>query len=384
MSAAHIMILSGSMGGHPRIAQAITAALGHASPEACVETVDVYASGFISRPLARTTGAYEQLVASSRNTWRMLFHLSNQPAMLHLLRRLGTRMTQGSALDAALSVRPGVSGRPDVLVRVIADLGQEARLARMAGPLPPVVTVVSDLTTLHRGWLSPETQLYVLPTEESRAACLRLGVPDSRLRVLGFPIRSELFCQPPDDAAPRPSGDAFRVLMMGGSSGSGRMVADARRLLARPRGAASRRPLELTVVCGRNNQLRRRLERLAPRPGGPTRLQLLGYTDDIPQLMRASDVLVTKAGPSTLYEAAACGLPVIVNSFLPGQESGNADVFVRAGVALKARRPVDTARLVHELQADPARLRAMRNPDLARQTCEAAGKIALAILEAAR
>jgi 1,2-diacylglycerol 3-beta-galactosyltransferase len=377
MGGLHITILSGSMGGHPRIAQALTAALGQAAPDATVETVDLYAPGFISLPLARTTGAYEQVVAASRNTWRMVFHLSNQPAIFRLIRRMGTRLTRRDALEAALNRQPpSPEGRPDVLVRVISDLGQEAHLARRAQRLPPIVTVVSDLVTVHRGWLSPETTLYALPTDEAYAACRRMGVPEHKLRVLGFPIRSELFCGP--EAASHPPAEPFRVLMMGGSSGSGRIAADVRRLVD------SRLRLHLTVVAGRNQRLLRRLEKMQPGVAPGARLEVLGYTEDIPALMRQAHVLITKAGPSTLYEAAACGLPAIINSHLPGQESGNADFFVKSGVALNARRPRDTLRLVRALMDDRPRLRAMRNPALAERTCQAAARIAEAILEAAR
>lgn len=45
----------------------------------------------------------------------------------------------------------------------------------------------------------------------------------------------------------------------------------------------------------------------------------------------AADVLVTKAGPGTIAEAAAVGLPVMVTSFLPGQEAGNVDIVLNAG-----------------------------------------------------
>jgi 1,2-diacylglycerol 3-beta-galactosyltransferase len=57
----------------------------------------------------------------------------------------------------------------------------------------------------------------------------------------------------------------------------------------------------------------------------------LGFVCDIATYMVASDILVSKAGPGTIAEAAAVGLPVLMTSFLPGQEEGNVDFVVNQG-----------------------------------------------------
>ena len=52
-------------------------------------------------------------------------------------------------------------------------------------------------------------------------------------------------------------------------------------------------------------------------------LHALGFVDNVAELMRAADMLVTKAGGLTLAEAFCCGVPVVVHDVLPGQEAGN-------------------------------------------------------------
>jgi 1,2-diacylglycerol 3-beta-galactosyltransferase len=145
--------------------------------------------------------------------------------------------------------------------------------------------------------------------------------------------------------------------------------------------ARARLPLDLTVVCGKNARLLRRLRSLAPAP--PTRLAALGYTDAVPQLMHAADLLITKAGPSTAFEAAACGLPILFNSYLPGQEEGNIELFERLGVAVAARSPAETVARLRAFLAEPARLRALVNPALADETCRGAADVARVVLAAA-
>lgn len=50
--------------------------------------------------------------------------------------------------------------------------------------------------------------------------------------------------------------------------------------------------------------------------------------------MSISSLVVTKAGPGSIYEAAVCGTPVVISSFLPGQEEGNVPLTVKAGYSI--------------------------------------------------
>ncbi|MBI3732411.1 MAG: glycosyltransferase [Chloroflexi bacterium] len=77
--------------------------------------------------------------------------------------------------------------------------------------------------------------------------------------------------------------------------------------------------LQLLVVAGRNEALRQRmLERT-----WQGAVHIYGFVRNMPQLMRAADVIITKAGPSTLSEALVCGLPIVISGYVPGQEEGN-------------------------------------------------------------
>ena len=76
---------------------------------------------------------------------------------------------------------------------------------------------------------------------------------------------------------------------------------------------------QLVVICGRNEAVKQRLEGR----DWPVRMEVRGFVSDMNLYMEASDVLLTKAGPGTIAEAAALGLPVFLTGFLPGQERGN-------------------------------------------------------------
>lgn len=69
----------------------------------------------------------------------------------------------------------------------------------------------------------------------------------------------------------------------------------------------------------------------------------LGFVTNMPEYMAASDILVTKAGPGTIAEAASVGLPVMLTSFLPGQEAGNVDVVLECGYGDYCEDPAQIA-----------------------------------------
>jgi processive 1,2-diacylglycerol beta-glucosyltransferase len=84
-------------------------------------------------------------------------------------------------------------------------------------------------------------------------------------------------------------------------------------------------------------------------------VRALGFVDDVAALMRAADLLVTKAGGVTLAEAFCCEIPVVVYDVLPGQEAGNLEYLLRRGAVAYAARPKALVSLVESLMQDRRR-----------------------------
>ena len=108
--------------------------------------------------------------------------------------------------------------------------------------------------------------------------------------------------------------------------------------------------IQVLVVCGRNHELRRDVQRLK----ATVPLRAVGFVDNVADLMQAADVVVTKAGGLTLAEAFACRAPVVVHDVLPGQETGNLEYVLECRAALYARDSDALVRIVSDLFANPA------------------------------
>jgi len=196
--------------------------------------------------------------------------------------------------------------------------------------------VITDLVDFHRGWTFSQADLVVAPTEVARKVAIRRRVPPERVKLLGLPV--DMRFRPPapgeKQALRRRFGlaeDRFTVLVVGGAAGVGGLLDHVGEL------AWEKHDWQVITVCGRNEKLRRRMARL--RFATPT--LILGFVDNMPELMRACDLVITKAGPGAIVEALATGLPLIITSYLPGQEAPNVDFVVDSGVGIYAPRTDD-------------------------------------------
>jgi processive 1,2-diacylglycerol beta-glucosyltransferase len=117
--------------------------------------------------------------------------------------------------------------------------------------------------------------------------------------------------------------------------------------------------LQLLVVCGTNDALRRRLAERAARSAMP--LRVFGFVDYMADLMAVSDLVVAKAGGLTVSEALGRSLPLVLYHAIPGQEHMNALYVVRHGAAVMAHTPREAAVAVQRCLSDPAVFASMQD-----------------------
>ena len=122
---------------------------------------------------------------------------------------------------------------------------------------------------------------------------------------------------PRQESPPTARPDRFALLVCGGADGSGGIARRARAV------AASGLDIELAVICGRNDRARMQLRGLRDAHGRT--IVVRGFVDNMAEWVRASDVVASKAGPGTIAEALCCCVPLLLTSYLPGQERGNVE-----------------------------------------------------------
>lgn len=324
----HIVFLfSDTGGGHRSAAQAIIEALDLEFPgQISHEMVDVFRE-YAPPPLHHAPEIYPPL---SRMTvaWGMGYHVSDGPRRTRLFYsmiwpyiRWGlTRLVREHPGDLFVSVHQ-LPNAP--MTRAIATCRQKT----------PFTTVVTDLVSTHAAWYNAKADLIIVPTSVAYRRALGLGISADRMKVVGLPV-AEKFCQPPGDRAEMRSRLGWPqkrpvILMVGGGEGMGPLEATAKAI------DAAKLPATLAIIAGRNQKLKERLERF------PWRIpvKVYGFVTEMPDFMRAADILVTKAGPGTISEAFIAGLPMVLYARLPGQEEGNVSYVVSNNAGIWAPRP---------------------------------------------
>lgn len=323
-----LFLISDTGGGHRSAANAITAALDEIhDPNSFEHRVDDVAA-HCSFPLTQLGWGYSTALRYAPPVYGALYYATNGRRRYKALVRFCEPLYRERLRDLF------VNYRPDVIVSVHPLLNHAALRARADAKMRhiPIITVITDLGKVHESWLTPEADAVVVPAREVYERALSRGVLPSRLRMLGQPIHPKF-----DDVVGSKRElraqlglpiEKFVTLLMAGGEGGGKLMTTTIAL------AKARLPMHLVVVCGRNEALRAKLEDLTP--SLPTPITVLGFTDKIPELMRTSDLLVTKAGPGTLAEANAAQLPVVVYDYVPGQERGNVDFVRNNGIGLVA------------------------------------------------
>jgi processive 1,2-diacylglycerol beta-glucosyltransferase len=221
--------------------------------------------------------------------------------------------------------------------------------------VPPHTTVFTDFVA-HTQWIHPHVDRYCVPAEEIANELTAKGLPRDGVSVTGIPVGRD-FGQPADRAGARlqlglSPRQPVLLFMDGSEGGFGKLEEAARTVLA------MEQPFQSIFVTGRERSLEARLGQLAR--GRESRVKVLGFVDNVRQLMAAADFLVTKAGGLTLTEALAAELPVICFGSLPGQESRNERFAAMAGVALVAGSGAQLQRVIGAALGDSGLLRSIR------------------------
>jgi 1,2-diacylglycerol 3-beta-galactosyltransferase len=350
-----LFLISDTGGGHRSGSQAIGAALDEIDGETRYEwRIDDIAT-HCTFPLSQLGPAYSAALRFAPPIYGALFHATNGRRRYRTIVRFCEPLYRERLRDSFLMYRP------DVIVSVHPLLNHAALRARAdAGLRVPLITVITDLGRVHEGWLLPEADMTVVPAREVYQRALERGVPPERLRLLGHPVHPKFEDVSESKAEIRsllglPSNRPIALLMAGGEGG-GKLLPTTLAL------AKSRLPFHLVVVTGRNAALKAKLEELAPQL--PTPMTVLGFRNDVPELMRASDLLVTKAGPGAIAEASIAEVPVVVYDFVPGQERGNLDYVRTNGIGVVALTAAEVVASVTRIVHNQERLVTMR----ARQT----------------
>ncbi|AVM24182.1 diglucosyl diacylglycerol synthase [Bacillus pumilus] len=222
------------------------------------------------------------------------------------------------------------------------------------GKVIPTFNVMTDFC-LHKIWVHENIDRYYVATDYVKQKLVEIGTHPSDVKVTGIPIRPQFEADVPKSMIYKKYGlssDKKVLLIMSGAHGVLKNVKELCEALLLDS------EVQIVVVCGKNAALKQSLSELEQ--AHPDQLKALGYVEQIDELFRVTDCMITKPGGITLTEATAIGVPVILYKPVPGQEKENALFFEDYGAAIVINRHEDILESVTNLLQDEEKLETMK------------------------
>ena len=224
----------------------------------------------------------------------------------------------------------------------------------------PLVTVVTDpCYGFWKGWACDDVSLYLVANEDAQRQLVDYGVSPEKIKISGLPLHPKFHEVTDLDAqnARRAFGldpDKFTVFVNAGWVGGGNIPAIFKELV---RGELD---VQAIFLAGKNEELRKEAEEIAKSAKFPVRV--IGYSDEIEKLMQSANVMVSKLGGLTTFEALACRLPIIADATTPPmpQEAGTVKLIAKRGAGLLLNKASDIVPMISSLVGDPEKYGQMK------------------------
>lgn len=348
-----VLILSAAVGaGHLRAAEALEKAFVKENAAGEIKNIDVlnYTNPLFRRLYGK---AYLDMVNTMPEVLGWMYDSLDKPWENERRRLALDRLNTKPLIKFLKDYKPDIAVCTHFLpAEIISWLKAKGKISF------PQAIVVTDFDA-HAMWLCHHFEHYFVALEETRVHLEKLGIPAEKITVSGIPI-DPVFAETKDKSAMREKygleNDKLTILVSAGGFGVGKIEHLLQAL------ADLQTPAQILAVCGRNEELKTKLEKLSREKLNNQRITFkpIGFTTAMDEYMSAADLIVGKPGGLTTSEALAKGLIFVVVNPIPGQEERNSDHLLEKGCAIKCNNLPTLAYKIDEFLNDKTRFQAMK------------------------
>lgn len=185
------------------------------------------------------------------------------------------------------------------------------------------ISIITDFIT-HKMYFSKYVDYYIVGSEFTKEKMSNQGIPKSKIFVYGIPIDDEF------KKRKHSKKDGFNILTMFGALG----MDDFSDYIIPILDIGD--DVKITMVCGKNEELREKLSTKYSLFVNQGKLELIGYTNEISRLMEENQILISKPGGLTVTEAIIKNIPMVIPFYIPGQEQENLEFIIEEEIGVFA------------------------------------------------
>ena len=356
-------------GGHLNAAKSINDYIISNYPNYDVELIDCMK--YVNKTIEKlTTAAYREMAKKAPWAWGKIYSDSQKGPLAHL----SSRSNKIMAIKLLRLLR---EKQPDVIISTHPFGSQMCSYLKRKNKITAkIATIMTDFSP-HDQWLVGHkfTDYFFVANDKMKNYLISKGITENKISVTGIPI-SNRFLKTYNKKeildTYNLSEDKFTVLFFGGGEfGLGKTkTAEIFESFVQE---SLKEKIQIIAIAGKNPKMKASFKEIVSKYSVNTtttnttdttditnNVKILEFTNQVPELMSISDLVVTKPGGLTTSESLASHLPMLIINPIPGQEEENAEFLEDKGIAIWLRKNDDSKLIIENLLADNQKLNLMK------------------------
>ena len=356
-------------GGHLNAAKSINDYIINNYPNNDVELIDCIK--YVNKTIEKlTTAAYREMAKKAPWAWGKIYSDSQKGPLAHL----SSRSNKIMAIKLLRLLR---EKQPDVIISTHPFGSQMCSYLKRKNKITAkIATIMTDFSP-HDQWLVGHkfTDYFFVANDKMKNYLISKGITENKISVTGIPI-SNRFLKTYNKKeildTYNLSEDKFTVLFFGGGEfGLGKTkTAEIFESFVQE---SLKEKIQIIAIAGKNPKMKASFKEIVSKYSVNTtttnttdttditnNVKILEFTNQVPELMSISDLVVTKPGGLTTSESLASHLPMLIINPIPGQEEENAEFLEDKGIAIWLRKNDDSKLIIENLLADNQKLNLMK------------------------
>lgn len=342
-------------GGHLNAAKSINEYISNHYKNNQTELIDCMK--YVNKTVEKvTTAAYREAAKKAPWVWGRIYSDSQKGPLAHL----STRSNKIMAIKLLKLLR---EKKPDLIISTHPFSSQMCSYLKRKGKITAkIATIMTDFAP-HDQWLvgSDFTDYYFVANDKMKDYLIQKDIENEKIFVTGIPL-SNRFLQKYDrkkilDTYHLKDGKRNILFFGGGEFGLGK----SRTFEILDSLIKSSADIQIIAIAGKNEKMKTKFEEIVEKNDAAKNVRVLSFTNQVPELMSISDLVITKPGGMTTTESLASGLPMLIINPIPGQEEENAEFLENKGVGIWIKKEDNVPEILDNLFSNPDKLSEMKN-----------------------